>query len=138
MKLLPFFFAAVVAVCAGAVQAQDAEASDAQLYDDLRETTIAPLFDSLKAGDLTGIKRHLRSDLYEQYRVLFEQNTEYGQYLRDYYAGSSYELVDVRRKKGALVAEVAVVWPGGRTVKIDLQVDDDGEQRTVTMDESGG
>lgn len=133
MKLLPLFFAAAVTMCAGVAQAQDAGPTDAQLYGDLRETTIAPLFDALKAGDLTGIKRHLRADLYEQYRVLFEQNTEYGQYLRDYYAGSTYELVDVRRED-AVVAEVAVYWPGGRTVKIDLQVDGDGAQRKVTME----
>lgn len=140
MKLVPIFFAAAVAMCAGAVQAQDAEATDSQLYDDLRETTIAPLFDALKAGDLAGIKRHLHGDYYEQYRVLFEQNTEYGQFLRDYYAGSTYVLLGVRKGKGkeASVAEVEVYWPDGRTVKIDLQVDGDGQQRKVKMDENGG
>ncbi len=35
-----------------------------QLYDEMRETTIAPLFDALKAGDLAGIKRHLHGDYY--------------------------------------------------------------------------
>lgn len=137
-KLSPFLFAAALAMCASAAQAQEAGISNSELYDEMRETTIAPLFDALKAGDLAGIKRHLHGDYYEQYRVLFEQNTEYGQFLRDYYAGSSYELVGVRREKGVSIAAVKVYWPDGREVAMDLQVDGEGAQRKVMRDASGG
>ena len=138
MKLSPILTAAALTLWVSAAQAQDANLSNSELYDEVRETTVAPLFDALKTGDLAGIKTHLHADYYEQYRVLFEQNTEYGQFLRDYYADSEYELVGVRREKGVNIAEVKVYWPGGREVAMDLQVDGDGAQRKIMRNASGG
>lgn len=136
-QVSPFLLTAVLAVFVSAALSQE-NLSDSELYDEMRETTIAPLFDALKAGDLAGIKRHLHGDYYEQYRVLFEQNTEYGQFLRDYYAGSEYELVGVRRASGINIAEVRVYWPDGRSVVMDLQVDSDGAQRKIIREASSG
>ncbi len=138
MKLSSFITAAALTLWVSAGQAQDTNLSNSELYNEVRETTVAPLFSALKAGDLAGIKAHLHADYYEQYRVLFEQNTEYGQFLRDYYADSEYELVGVRREKGVNIAEVKVYWPSGREVAMDLQVDGDGAQRKVMRNASGG
>lgn len=137
MKFLACFLAAALTLVVSASHAQDANLSNSELYDDVRETTVAPLFDALRAGDLAGIKAHLHADYYQQYRVLFEQNTEYGQFLRDYYAGSEYQLVDVRQEKGINIAEVKVYWPDGREVAMDLQVAGEGAQRKVMRDASG-
>ena len=138
MKLSPILTVVALTLWVSAGQAQDANLSNSELYDEVRETTVAPLFNALKAGDLAGIKAHLHADYYEQYRVLFEQNTEYGQFLRDYYADSEYELIGVRREKGVNIAEVKVYWPGGREVAMNLQVDGDGAQRKVMRNASGG
>ncbi len=138
MKISSLLFAAALTLVVSVGHAQDANLSNSELYDEVRETTVAPLFDALKAGDLAGIKAHLHTEFYEQYRVLFEQNTEYGQFLRDYYAGSEYELVNVRQDKGINIAEVKVYWPDGREVAMDLQVAGEGAQRKVMRDASGG
>ncbi len=138
MKLSSLLTAAALTLWVSAGQAQDANLSNSELYDEVRETTVAPLFNALKDGDLVGIKAHLHADYYEQYRVLFEQNTEYGQFLRDYYADSEYELVGVRQEQSISIAEVKVYWPNGREVAMDLQVSGNGAQRKVMRGASGG
>ena len=45
---------------------------------------------ALKAGDVEEIKRLLGGRLYEKRRVLLEENTEYSDWLKQYYAGASF------------------------------------------------
>ena len=95
---------------------------DVGAYEELRDQTLTPLFEALRAGDVTGIGKYLSARMAEEYKVLFEQNAQYGQFLRDYYAGSSYELLDVRGDEGAFNAVVLIYWSDGRTVETELEL----------------
>src|SRR4030042_176446 len=75
--------------------AADLRIENPQLYAELRNTTFAPLFEALRTGDVVAIKRYLSGSTYEQHRVLLEQNKEYGHFLRNHYAGTTFELGQV-------------------------------------------
>jgi len=113
-----------VALClAGSLaNAADLRIENPQLYAELRDMTFAPLFEALHAGDVAMIKRYLRGETSEQYRVLFEQNKEYGHFLRDYYAGARFELSQVVPAGNDYIADVLINWPAGNTSVIKLQV----------------
>jgi hypothetical protein len=117
MKIASIVF--VVSACLfigiGDADARDGAAVDQAIYDDLSQTTFTPLFDALRGGDLASLKRFLEPDVYEQYRVLFEQNGQYDQFLRDYYANTDFELGDVAPVDGGYLAQVTIHWPDGHS-----------------------
>ena len=102
--------------------AADLRLENPQRYAELRDATFNPLFQALLAGDVATIRHYLTGDTYKQYRVLMEQNQQYGQFLRSYYAGSNFELGEVTPVGDDYVARVFIHWPTGNTSVVDLQV----------------
>jgi hypothetical protein len=102
--------------------AADLRTDDPQRYAELRDTTFNPLFQAMRAGNITEIKRYISGETYAQYRVLLDQNKEYGQFLRNYYAGTEFELAQVIPVGGGYVADVLIHWPNGNVSQIALQV----------------
>jgi len=118
MRLLPL----ILCLIGDPANAADLMIENPQLYAELRDTTFTPLFQALRAGDVARIKNYISGDTIEQYRVLLEQNKEYGQFLRNYYAGASFELSQVTLVGNDYVANVLIYWPAGNTSVIKLQV----------------
>ena len=114
----------VVGAClfVGDVEAADATAVDSSVYEDLSQTTFTPLFDALKGGDLASLKQLLEPNVYEQYRVLFEQNGQYDQFLRDYYANADFQLDDLAKVADGYLAQVTIYWPDGHSAVTNWHV----------------
>lgn len=117
MKIASICFA--IGVCLfislGEADARDGAAIDPAIYEDLSQTTFTPLFDALRDGDLAALKRYLEPDAYAQYRVLFEQNGQYDQFLRDYYANADFQLGEVDKVDDGYLAQVTIHWPDGHS-----------------------
>jgi hypothetical protein len=108
---------------AGLAKAGDLRFENPALYANLRDSTFAPLFAAMKAGDLATIKQYLPGAAYGQYRALFEKNRNYGQFLRNYYAGATFDLGPiVTANNNDFVAEVRISWPSGRMATVKLHV----------------
>jgi hypothetical protein len=120
--VLSLGFALVLLAGAGFSQAGDLRLENPLLYENFRDSVFAPLFAAMQAGDLATIKKYLPADAYEPYRVLFERNKEYGQFLRNYYAGATFELGPVVTAGNDYVADVYISWPSGRTSTVKLRV----------------
>ena len=59
--------------------------------DDIKILKTVELYtQALKSGDVEEIKNLLGGRLYEKRRVLLEENTEYSDWLKQYYAGASF------------------------------------------------
>ena len=122
MKKAISFLPLVLCLAAHATHAADLRIENPQMYSELRDTTFTPLFAALRAGDVRTIQRYLRGETYDQYRTLLERNTEYGQFLRNYYAGAQFELGEVVPAGNDYIANVSVYWPNGTTSLVRLQV----------------
>src|SRR5512147_1757621 len=51
------------------------------------QSTFAIVFQALQSGDVQTLKSHMAGHMYEQYKVLLEQNSEYPAFLRNFYRG---------------------------------------------------
>jgi hypothetical protein len=122
---------ALLPAVAGQLRAESAMDVDPETYQELESSVFSPLFSSLQQGDLESIKKFLKADLYEQYRVLFEQNKDYGQFLRDYYAGTSIQLEKIIRAEEGYVGKAVIYWPDGRSAAISLEVAGSSEGHKV-------
>lgn len=130
MKRFSFVFALSFLLCIGGAGAMDdRQVIDPQTRSDLQDTMFLPLFAALQSGDLLAIKTYMHDSMYQRYRVLIEQNSEYGQYLRDYYEGATFELLEVSGASGAYVGTVSISWPDGNKAVFDLIVSDDNSGR---------
>ena len=59
--------------------------------DDIKILETVELYtQALKSGDVEELKNLLGGKLYEKRRVLLEENTEYSDWLKQYYAGASF------------------------------------------------
>jgi len=115
--------ALAMALTAGAGAAESLRHCDMGAYERVRDQSIYPLFDALRAGDIDAIRAHLSDGMAAEYQRLFTRNPEYGQFLRDYYADSSFELIDVvDRGEAGHTAVVRIYWADGRSVDADLDL----------------
>ena len=78
---------------------------------------------ALKAGDVEEIKKLLGGRLYEKRRALLEENTEYSDWLKQYYAGASFSypagVTSSEQSPGKLV-NVETQLGNGETVTTNL------------------
>jgi hypothetical protein len=86
--------------------------------------TVESYTDALQAGDIATLKDILGGRMYLRQRALLEDNTEYSQWLRDYYAGAQFSSsVSERRSEqypDGTVVEVVLVFSSGASAQIDL------------------
>jgi hypothetical protein len=81
--------------------------------------TYAFLFNALRSGDVETIKLFLSAEEYAQYKVLFEQNKDYPQFLRKFYQKANLrvgQLDSVANAKNEVIGEFIIDFPGGETV----------------------
>lgn len=88
----------------------------------IRDEIIVPLFDALRAGRIQDIRRYLSPEMAHEYERLFSQNPTYGDFLRDHYEGSAFEVLDVSKDGDHYDATVLVYWTDGRSMEVPLQL----------------
>lgn len=118
-RWLPAFLLAVLCFPAAA---EDLRFSDPALSSDIQQRTLGRFLYALRTGRVSVIRDMLDQDHYLEYRTLLEQNSTYPQFLRKFYAGSTFRLVNLNRKVGDYVADIEIGWPDGRSVLMSLQI----------------
>ena len=88
----------------------------------IRDQIVVPLFDALRAGRIADIRRYLSPTMAQEYERLFSQNPTYGDFLRDHYEGSAFEVLDVSKDGDHYDATVLVYWADGRSMEVPLQL----------------
>ena len=81
--------------------------------------TLRAYIQAMRRGELARLRPHLAGALYErEYRVLFEENAEYGRFLRRFYRGarSRLESVTVAPDGTTATAVITIKLRGGGTV----------------------
>ncbi len=112
-KTIVFSMCLIFMLC-GPMYAQQIPVSDT-LYAEIVNGTVLPYFNALKDGDVGAIKKYIAGRLYQKYKVLLEQNTEYPAYLRNYYQGAEFRIGKAAMIDNDVIVEVTSDYPNGRS-----------------------
>ena len=83
------------------------------IYGAVINETVFPFFEALKNGDVSLIKQYIAGDMYESKKVLLEQNTEYPQFLRNYYNGVEFYVDATHRSGDYVIVYISIEYPNG-------------------------
>jgi len=83
------------------------------LYREIQDGAVLPFFMALKNGDISGIKRHISSEMYTKYKRLLEDNKEYPKFLRDYYRGAKFRMERTTKIDNHVEVDVMIEFPDG-------------------------
>jgi hypothetical protein len=84
---------------------------------------------ALRTGDVTGLKSTLGGDAYREYKTLLEQNTEYPDFLRDYYKGASFQIGEITPGiDDDVIAQVKISLASSGTTVTRLRLALDGSE----------
>lgn len=114
--------AAIALCCLLNASTQAEERLAPEVLEELTTGTFVPLVEALRAGDVSSLKMLLHPRVYGEYRVLFEQNREYGQFLRDFYNDADFQVRDVVEIDGGYVGMLTISWPNGTSSTMALRV----------------
>lgn len=76
---------------------------------------LAPFFNALKSGNLPVIKEVISGELSQEKRILLEKNKGYSNFLKKYYRGAEFKIVNTEELDGKLAVDVEVLFPDGST-----------------------
>jgi hypothetical protein len=96
------------------------------------DSTFTDLFNALKDGDVNRIKSYLSAEEYADYKVLFEQNTDYPEFLRSYYQGATARVVrvdSVLSSDDEVIGEFEIDFPDGEATTTRMRMKRDGAER---------
>ena len=102
----------IITISCSLLYAEKLPMSD-DLYDDLLNELVLPFFRALKAGDVDSIKRYISADMYESKQTLLEQNTEYPEFLRNYYQGVEFYVENIAEKGAYIIVYITIEYPNG-------------------------
>jgi hypothetical protein len=81
-----------------------------------------PLFSAMKNGEVEKIKNYISDEMLERNRVLLEQNREYPDFLRKFYDGTQFRVVEAVRNGDIVVANIMIIFQDGYESEIRLQL----------------
>jgi len=81
-----------------------------------------PLFSAMKNGEVGKIKNYISGEMLQRNRVLLEQNREYPDFLREFYDGAQFKVVEVVRNGNIVVANIRIIFQDGYESEIRLQL----------------
>src|ERR1044072_6003309 len=61
------------------------------------QASLQPLFMAMKNGDVQTMEKYFAGQMYAQYKVLLEENSEYPQFLRDFYRDAKFSVGNVTK-----------------------------------------
>lgn len=114
-----FFSMLLIIICYSLLQAQEIPAAN-DIYEDVINENVLPFFEALKNGDVSSIKQHVAGEMYEKKKVLLEQNTEYPQFLRNYYQGVEFYVDNVTKSGDYLLVYISIEYPNGDCLSGEL------------------
>src|SRR6266540_4234455 len=94
--------------------AQETIVTDVQVKKQVIDT-VSPLLQALKDGDVQTIRQYMSDDLYSNYKVLFEQNKEYPEFLRNFYKGASFQTGKITRVGDHILVDTIIKFPDSNT-----------------------
>jgi len=80
---------------------------------EIQDIVIFPFFKALENGDVNEIRQYLSADMYNEYRTLLEENKEYPQFLRNYYRGAKFSMIDASEVDGEVEVDIIIEFPNG-------------------------
>jgi hypothetical protein len=85
--------------------------------------TVVSYMEALRAGDTIGAKSHLEGRLYEKKEVLLDQNEEYPDFLRNFYAGAEFYISD----------ELTDLGPRGQGIAVEIRFPDGNSSESMAI-----
>lgn len=92
------------------------------LYREIRTTTFSPLFRALKRGDVDTIKKYISEEMYNEYKVLLEENKDYPDFLRNFYRGAKFRRNKIVQVNNNIVADIVIKYKNGESNLTKLQL----------------
>lgn len=120
--ILSFLFTAML-LTVSLGQAHEIDLTDPELSL-IQEQVLLPFFEALKTGNVSEIKKHMSPSLYEQNRVLLEENADYPDFLRSYYRDVRFSVVKAETgiAEEDIFVHVALKFSDGRNSVNELKV----------------
>lgn len=72
-----------------------------------------PFFVALKNGDIKTLKKLITKDMYEEKKVLFEQNKEYPNFLRSHYRDADFIIVSANETGNNILVNTVITYSDG-------------------------
>jgi hypothetical protein len=84
---------------------------------------------ALQKGDVSALKSTLGGQAYSEYKTLLEQNTEYPDFLRNYYKGASFQIGDITPGiDDDVIAQLKITLANSGATVTRLRVAPDGKE----------
>jgi hypothetical protein len=114
-----------------------ADETGVNIENDQNTQVLNNLFDALRTGDISTLKRLFVGEMYEKRKKLLEQNEGYAQFLRDYYRGAVFEINNISQYNDTPIVDFTIFLPDGKKDHIKLEM---AEQHKlgVSVDNSYG
>lgn len=94
---------------------------------------------ALTRGDTSALKTSVGGRLYQSRKILLEDNTEYSEFLKNFYQSSTFRIIDISpdtTTSNKVIATVEFEFPGGDTSKTKLTVAKDMAGQWKIVDET--
>lgn len=89
------------------------------------DSTVIPFFTALQSGDINVIKSFIGGDMYQKMITAFEQDKEYGEFLKQRYDGAIFYPTVIKQWEGKMIVRVEVEFQGKEHSTFDLLVKKD-------------
>lgn len=81
---------------------------------------VRPYFAALKKGDIKTLKALMAKDMYEERKVLLEQNKEYPDFLRRIYQDANFTVLSAYEKGNYILVNAEITYSDGRKTQSTL------------------
>lgn len=81
---------------------------------------LRPYFVALKNGDISTLKKLMTTDMYNEKKVLFEQNKEYPNFLRKLYRDATFIIVSANDEGNDILVNAVIKYSDGRRNQLKL------------------
>lgn len=81
---------------------------------------LRPYFVALKNGDISTLKKLMTTDMYNEKKVLFEQNKEYPNFLRKLYRDATFIIVSANDDGNDILVNAVIKYSDGRRNQLKL------------------
>ena len=113
------YFTAVMMMLCNLLHAANLPLSDERSKHVINDVVL-PFLDALKNGDVDLIKHYIAGEIYENKRVLLENNEEYPEFLRSYYQDVEFYIEKVVESVDYIEVHVVIEFSNGDEINAKL------------------
>ena len=99
----------LVLYCFGFSYAKESQLSQESLKNITNEI-VRPYFVALKSGDIETLKRFMAKEMYDEQRVLLEQNKEYPNFLKRIYRDANFTIGSMEETGNGIVVNTVIKY----------------------------